>query len=150
MAASRNTSGIFYAHLFNNPSSPIFTSSPISRSRWRPYIPYSRTVPRRHFLRIFLVFLKSEFFLTSVLTCFLLSYAIFLFFTYCLYSICGCSCVHMCVSVASFLSFYICCLALLDERYDSARRTQNKSYHNLLSATPIILIVSLVSIELSL
>lgn len=56
----------------------------------------------------------------------------------------------MCVSVTSFLSFCIWCLALLDERCDSDRRIQNKNYLNLLSATPIILIMSLVLIELSL
>lgn len=55
-----------------------------------------------------------------------------------------------CVSVASFLSFRVCCLSLLDEQCDSARRTQNKSYLNLLFTTPIILILSLVLIELSL
>lgn len=55
----------------------------------------------------------------------------------------------MCVSVASFLSFRVCSLSLL-ERCDSAWRTQNKSYLNLLFTTPIILILSLVLIELSL
>lgn len=47
----------FSVYLFNSLSSPIFISSSISWSRWRPYIPCSTTVQRRLFLRIFLVFL---------------------------------------------------------------------------------------------